>query len=164
MIVVSNTSLLIGLASIGQLDLLKQPYKEIHIPEAVWHEVVVDGAGQPGADEVNKADWIRRHSVSNRQLVLALEQDLDDGEAEAIALAVELKAGLLITDERFGRNTAKHFGLDFTGVLGVLIEAKRKGLVNEVKRYLDELRIVAGFRISDRLYKKVLMDEGERIV
>jgi predicted nucleic acid-binding protein len=164
MIVVSNASPLIGLASIGQLNLLKQLYGEIHIPEAVWREVVIDGAGQPGANEVNKADWIKRRGVSNRQLVLALEQDLDDGEAEAIALAVELKAGLLIIDERLGRNTAEHFGLDFTGVIGVLIEAKHKGLVNEVKRYLDELRIVAGFRISDRLYKRVSIDEGERMV
>ncbi len=164
MVVVSNASPLIGLASIGQLDLLKQLYEEIHIPEAVWCEVVVDGVGQPGADEVNEAVWIKRRGVSNRQLVLALGQDLDDGEAEAIALTVELKASLLIIDERFGRDTARHFKLNYIGLIGVLIEAKRKGLVSEVKRYLDELRMVAGFRISDRLYKRVLMDEGERIV
>ena len=162
MIVVSDASPLIGLASIGQLDLLKQLYEEIHIPEAVWREVVIDGVRQPGADEVKKADWIRRRDVSNRQLVLALKQNLDDGEAEAIALTVELKADLLIIDERLGRDTAKHFGLNHIGLIGVLVEAKHKGSISEVKRYLDELRIVAGFRISDRLYKRVLIDEGER--
>jgi len=83
--VVSNASPLINLACIGMLDLLKQLYGEIYIPEAVWREVVVEGAGQPGAEEVKEADWIRRRSVHNVSLVHALRQDLDAGESETIA-------------------------------------------------------------------------------
>lgn len=161
MIVVSDASPLVGLASIRQLELLRQLYGKVHIPEAVWQEVVVDGAGQPGSIEVENAKWIKRHQVANTQLVHSLLQYLDEGESEAIALAIELKAELLIIDERLGRDTARHFGLNFTGIIGLLVDAKHKGLIDEVKRYLDELRNVFGFRISEGLYRRVLTDEGE---
>lgn len=98
--VVSNTSPLINLAQIGMLDLLQKLYGEIYVPDAVWQEVVIQGKGQPGATELVRSDWVRRQSVTNVQLVQALNQDLDAGEAEAIALAIELKADLLIIDER----------------------------------------------------------------
>ena len=100
MSVVSNASPLINLARIGKLDLLHDLYGELTIPEAVWREVVVEGAGQPGADEVKGATWIKRHAVANRQLVHALQQELDAGEAEAIVLASEMEAELLLMDER----------------------------------------------------------------
>jgi len=89
MTIVSNASPLIALVRIGQLDLLRQLYSEIIIPEAVWHEVVVEGADQPGAEVVSSASWIVRRTVTNRALVHGLQQELDAGEAEAIALAVE---------------------------------------------------------------------------
>jgi uncharacterized protein len=159
--VVSNTSPLIGLARIGRLDLLKALYGALTIPEAVWQEVVVAGADQPGADQVKDADWIQTRGVTNRQLVRALQQELDAGEAEAIALALEVEADLLLMDERLGRNTAHHLGLKYIGSLGVLIEAKHKSLINAVKPELNSLRDAAGFRISERLYARVLQDEGE---
>jgi len=64
-------------------------------------------------------------------------------------------------DERLGRETARHLGLRCIGLIGVLIEAKHKGLIHAVKPYLDALRDIAGFRISDALYRRVLQDEGE---
>ena len=91
----------------------------------------------------------------------AIQQDLDAGEAEAIALAVETEAELLLMDERLGRESARHFGLRYVGLIGVLVEAKRKGLVRAVRPYLNELRDIAGFRIRDTLYIRVLRDEGE---
>lgn len=160
MSVVSNASPLITLARIGKLDLLHDLYGEFTIPEAVWREVVVEGAGQPGADEVKGATWIKMHAVANRQLVHALQQELDAGEAEAIVLASEMEAELLLMDERLGRETARHLGLRYTGVIGVLIEAKRKGLISAVQPHLDALRDAAGFRVSDVLYTRVLQDEG----
>ncbi len=84
--VVSNASPLINLARIGQLSLLPRIFERILIPEAVWQEVVVDGDDQPGAKELLQADWVERAEVSNRQLVRSLRQELDPGEAEAIAL------------------------------------------------------------------------------
>ena len=121
----------------------------------------MDGAGQPGAGDINTADWVKRTPVENRHLVQALRQDLDPGESEAIALALELGADLLLMDERFGRESAQYFGLRYIGLVGVLIEAKHKGLISTVQPYLDALRDRAGFRLSTVLYERVLRDLGE---
>ena len=161
MSVVSNASPLINLTRIGKLDLLRKLYGELVIPEAVWQEVVVAGGGQPGADEVKAATWVKLRAITNEQLVKALQQELDAGEAEAIALALEVGAELLLMDEHLGREVAHHLGLRCTGLIGVLIEAKRKGLIATAKPCLDALRDMAGFRVSDVLYVRVLRDEGE---
>jgi hypothetical protein len=76
-------------------------------------------------------------------------------------MALETEAELLLMDERLGRETARHLGLRYTGLIGVLIEAKYKGLISKIKPHLDALRDVAGFRVSDALYRRVLQDEGE---
>jgi len=159
--IVSNSSVLINLALIGRLELLRELYTELTIPEAVWHEVVVEGAGQAGADTVKDATWIKTIAVTNKELVRALQEELDAGEAEAIALAQEIGAELLIMDDHMGRQTAHHLGLRYSGLIGVLIESKHKGLINSVKPLLDKLREVAGFRVSQALYLRVLQDEGE---
>ncbi len=161
MIVVSNASPLAALSFIHQVELLRQLYAAVWVPAAVWDEVAVAGGDQPGRGGVLQASWIERHAVTDRQLVTALLQDLGPGESEAIALAVQVKADLLIMDERLGRRTARHLGLNVIGVVGVLVEAKRRGLVSRVKLYLDQLRDIAGFRISDELYNRVLEDQGE---
>ncbi|CAG0981380.1 hypothetical protein PLCT2_01929 [Planctomycetaceae bacterium] len=161
MSVVSNASPLINVARISQLDLLRELYGELIIPEAVWQEVVVEGIGQPGADEIKAATWIKTQPASNRQLVRILKQDLDAGESEPIALALEVEAELLLMDERLGRESARHLGLRCIGLIGGLITAKRKGLIPAIKPHLDALRDVAGFRISAALYLRVLQDERE---
>jgi predicted nucleic acid-binding protein len=122
---------------------------------------VVEGAGQPGADEIGSADWIQRHVVMNIQLAHALQQDLDGGEAEAIALALEIDAELLLMDESLGRNTARHLGLRCVGLIGTLVIAQRRGVISAVKPHLDMLRDIAGFRVSAALYSRVLKDQGE---
>jgi predicted nucleic acid-binding protein len=159
--VVSNSSPLISLTRIGKLGLLPQLYDEVYVPEAVWHEVAIAGEGQPGVNQFKEAAWIKRVPVKNRALVRALQRDLDAGESEAIALAVETEAELLIMDERLGRDTARIFELKYTGVVGVLIEAKRKGLIEEIRPVLDEMREKGHFRISSVLYARILQDEGE---
>jgi len=161
MTIVSNTSPLINLARIGELDILQQLYGTLTIPDAVWQEVVIDGAGLPGAAQVKSSGWIRVQTVKNIQLVQALRQELDPGEAEAIALALEINAELLLMDERLGRETARHLGLSYTGLIGALIEAKRKGIIHAIKPRLEALRNIAGFRLSRALYTRVLEDEKE---
>ncbi len=161
MIVVSNSSPLAALSFIGELDLLHQLYGIVLIPDAVWQEVAIAGANLPGREAVLNADWLERRTVKNHQLVKALFQDLDPGESEAIVLALETKAELLIMDERLGRRTARHFDLNVIGVVGILIEAKHRGLVNAIHPYLDRLRDIAGFRISDGLYRRVLEEQDE---
>jgi uncharacterized protein len=159
--VVSDASALINLARIRELDLLPRLYGDILIPAAVWQEVVMDGAGRPGSEEIERAPWIVVKQVENRDLVHALRQDLDAGEAEAIALSVELEADLLVMDERWGREAAARFGLRYIGLIGILIAVKRRGWIEAVKPHLDALRDVAGFRVRDALYHRVLRDEGE---
>lgn len=161
MTIVSNASPLINLARINKLDVLRQLYGELLVPEAVWQEVVVKGAGQSGAEQVETAAWIQRAQVTNRALVQGLSQDLDAGEAESIALALEVKAQLLLMDERLGRETARHLDLRYIGLIGVLMEAKHRGLIDRVEPMLVALRVQAGFRISDELYERVLCDAGE---
>ncbi len=161
MSVVSNASPLINLSRIGQLNLLSQLYGELTIPEAVWHEVVLEGVGLPGAGEIETASWIEVRSVTNRELVRALRQVLDGGEAEAIALALEMGAEFLLMDERLGRETALHMGVRCIGLVGVLVEAKHKGLVSEIRPSLVALRDLAGFWVSEALYRRVLLDAGE---
>jgi len=159
--VVSNSSALINLARIGKLTLLRELFGVLIVPDAVWQEVVVEGAGQPGADEIGSADWIQRQAVMNMQLVQALEQDLDAGEAEAIALSVEIGAKLLLMDESLGRETAQHLGLRYIRLIGALVMAKRRGLISAVKPHLDMLRDIAGFRVDAALYAHILKDQGE---
>ena len=111
MIVVSNTSPLTSLAAIGQFDLLHRLYGRVHIPEGVWLELNAEGRRWPGCDEVAAAHRSERQTVQNGSLVTVLRRDLDRGEAEAIALALELQAGLVLLDEREGRRAAERLGL-----------------------------------------------------
>ena len=161
MTVVSNTSPIINLAAIGQLTLLQPLYDRIRIPQAVYLEIAVTGAGQAGAREVRQFDWISRCTVADRALVSALSIELDPGEAEAIAAAVELHAELLLIDEQRGRAVAQRLGLRVIGILGILIEAKHRGLIKTVKPLLDALITRAGFWVRKDLYTRVLQAAGE---
>ncbi|MCT7983462.1 DUF3368 domain-containing protein [Laspinema sp. A4] len=98
----------------------------------------------------------------NPSFVIALQQEpLDPGEAEAIALARELNADRLLIDERKGRAVASRLGIKLTGVLGILIVAKRRELITEIKPLIDELIDISRFRVGDELYARVLQDVGE---
>lgn len=161
MIVVSNTSPLVNLAAVGQLDLLQRLYDTVVIPQSVHDEIVIAGAGQPGAIEVATLDWIETRQVAGRNLVASLQLELDDGEAEAIALAVELKADLILLDERKGRVIAARLGLRFIGLLGMLVEAKHRSLISAVRPIMNDLIGKAGFWIGQELYDYILQVAGE---
>ncbi len=161
MIVVSNTSPITNLALIDRLDLLPQLYETLTIPDAVWHELVVKGAHLPSAQQIASASWLSVRPVTNQALVLSLRQDLDAGEAEAIALAMEMDADLLLIDERIGRESAQHLGVTYMGLIGILIQARQRGLLSHLRPVIDALRVQAGFWISDALVHRVLSDMGE---
>src|SRR5947208_3422389 len=103
MIVVSDASPMISLAAIGRLDLLRSLYGTLVIPRAIYREIVEMGAGLPGAVDVQQSDWIETRDIADPAATAALLGRLDRGEAEAIVLACELKADLLLMDERKGR-------------------------------------------------------------
>lgn len=161
MIVVSNTSPLTNLAAIGQFDLLHRLYGKVSIAQAVWDELNADGRRWPGRDEVAAADWIERYEVQNQSLSTALQRDLDRGEAESIALSLQMDADLVLLDEQEGRHAAQRMGLGVVGMVGILLEAKTGGAVGAVRPLLDQLRHAAGFYLSETLYRRALMLAGE---
>lgn len=165
MIVVSDTSPITNLAAIGQLDLLQRLYANIIIPCAVYAEMVAVGKTVPGAIEIQTFGWIQTQAVANSQNVLDVQENHDDidlGEAEAIILALELKADLILMDERRGRALAANYGLNVTGLLGVLLQAKQNGLIPRVKPLMDQLIETANFRVSNPLYTAVLQAAAEQ--
>ena len=161
MSIVSNTSPITNLAAGGQLSLLKQLYDQIVIPQAVYQELVRGGQTIPGAIEVQTLDWIQTRTVTNIAFLSLLKGQLHEGESEAIALAIELKAEWLLIDEQLGRQVAAEQHLRFTGILGILIEVKRKGLIASVKPILDNLIVTAEFWVSPLLHKRVLQTVEE---
>lgn len=162
MIVVADSSVLIGLSSIGQLHLLKVLLnEEILIPSAVWSEVVEQGGGRPGANQIKSSAWISVRKVNDSDLLRLLKKDLDAGESEAIALAKEIKAKLILLDERDARRIAQSLSLKTLGTVGVLIKAKQTGTIESLQEKLDALRDQAKFRISDSIYAIALESVGE---
>ncbi len=164
MIIVSDTSPITNLAAIGQLDLLQKLYTEIIIPIAVYNEMVKVDKIVPGAVEVQTLPWIQKQAVIDSQRVIWIQEtqeSIDLGEAEAIVLALELKADLLLMDERRGRIVATSYGLQITGLLGVLLQAKRKMLIPSVKVLMDQLMDQANFRVSSKLYTTIIQSAGE---
>ncbi len=158
MIVVSDTSPITNLIRIDQLDLLQQLFEIVIIPRKVYEEL---SEYETQKDEIDNRTWIFIKDVENSIEVNELEDKLDIGEAEAIVLAKELKAAFLIIDERKGRKIAEEKGLHIVGLLGVLISAKTKGYLKELKPLLDKLVYEIGFRVSEKLYKKILEEVGE---
>jgi len=123
-IIVSNTSPISNLAKVGQLSLMQQIYGRVLVPCAVHEELLDTRAGETVITAVQLATWMEIQSVQNRELVDELRTRVNIGEAEAIALAVEVTATRLLIDERLGRQAATERGLTVTGVLGILLAAK----------------------------------------
>ncbi|MBK9012587.1 MAG: DUF3368 domain-containing protein [Saprospiraceae bacterium] len=161
MIVVADSSPLIYLAWINQLELLASLYGQIVVPEIVYHEVVTRGKGKQGYEQLKAATWmtIKQHTDKNRFLSLSL--DLDIGESEAIAISLELNAALLIIDEARGRAKAKELGIPVIGTLGILLEAKAKGLIFSVKEQVEILLEQTTFRVSQPVIDTVLLLANE---
>lgn len=151
--VVSNTTPIISLLKIDQLEILKELYGEIIIPNEVFIEIEA-GQNKEFYSDLTKISWIKIQKIVNENS-LSYFLDLDKGEAEAIVLATEIKATLIILDESLGRFHAKHNGLKVTGTIGIPLKAKQLGYINNVKTLLLELKN-KGIWLSDRLIKEAL--------
>jgi uncharacterized protein len=162
-IVVCDSSPIIGLSAVARLPLLQQLYGRILIPKSVARDIARGSPEPPGRTDLESSDWITIQEVGDSVLLRVLDGELDRGEAEALALAFELRAELLLVDERRARKVAARLGLNVVGVLGVLVEAKEKGLLSEVRPVFDDLMTRAGFRIKTGLYSAVLRAVGEEL-
>jgi predicted nucleic acid-binding protein len=153
----------LNLAIIGQLALLREQFGEIWIPPAVLEELRPE-EDLPGSSEVREAreaGWLQVKEVKDQPLVQVLRRDLDQGEAETIALALQVEAEWTLLDERDARRVAKSVGLKVTEVLGILLWARREGRLPSLQTAMKELRQKAGFRIGAELYAELLRDSGE---
>lgn len=147
---VINAGPLVALSLAGRLDLLPVLFKEFWIPEAVYREVAVAGLGRPGATSLADAAWTERVRPAPEPDPL-LVSELDQGEAAVISLARACVPCMAIIDEKRGRRIAHHvYGLPVKGTAGLLVEAKRRGLLNDLRSTLLDLKR-AGYYLSDTI-------------
>jgi predicted nucleic acid-binding protein len=162
---VADSSVIIHLAAIGQIDLLRQLYTSVLLPPAVWNEVVVQGRGRVGEKELQQArgdGWV---TVAAHSANVSLPSEcpaLHPGEAEAILMAGSQPGRLLLMDEAAGRSVATSLGIPVTGIVGILVLAKQRGLISELKPILEQLRDPGGFRLSAAVIQHALTLAGEQ--
>jgi predicted nucleic acid-binding protein len=162
--VIVDSSTLIHLSAIGRFALLKDLYGQLTVTPAVWREVVDQGKNRTGVGDLEDArheGWLEVRVPANQPLLQSLRHELDEGEAEVIALAIEHRGSLALLDESDARRIAASFGIEKTGAIGVLIRAKVEGKIDSLRSELDKIRTEAGFWIEDDLYQKVLETAGE---
>jgi predicted nucleic acid-binding protein len=162
MAAVSNTSPLSNLAIIDRLQLLREQLGEVLIPPGVDSELkrLPNESARKRLDAAIQQRWLRVLPLTNT-VPENLAAILHRGEAEAITLALELKADLVLLDESDARSAAKRIGLAHTGVLGVLRKAKEAGRVTSLRAEIERLRAEANFFVHRALEKELLVSVGE---
>jgi predicted nucleic acid-binding protein len=160
---VSNTSPISNLAWIGRLELLRDQFHEVWVPEAVAVELgnIPSATARKAVGDAQKQGWLKSQTVSNGALVRLLMVELHKGEAEAIALALEMNATHLLMDEKERRAMGRQLGLSLTGVLGVLLRAKKGGRITAIRPEIDALKNNARFFIAPALEAAILAKAGE---
>ena len=157
--VVADTPPLLNLALIDRLDLVRDQFATVEVPEQVWSELM---AGDDGTDSLQSArgdGTIQIVTLDKTPLFAEFERNLDTGEAATLAYAVETDADLVLLDEREARQTARRHNLSITGVIGILLRASKEDNI-DLRRELDQLREM-GFWISDDLYERVLKESEQ---
>jgi predicted nucleic acid-binding protein len=157
-VIVSNATPIIAFSRINRLDLFQQVTGAIVIPQEVEKELY--GHRRTDVPALNRSNWIKVRKVKSQADVELLLPSLDQGEAEVIVLSKELGAGLIIIDELTARKVAIMMGLPVIGAAGLLMHAKRTGLIKEVKPLLDDM-ILKGIRYKESFYREVLKSIGE---
>lgn len=149
--VVCNASPLIAFEQIGHLDVLEPIFSVLLVPPAVVLEV---------APSVALPKWIEQRALTQSVGPVILRASLGLGESEAISLALETSARLVILNDRPARRLAQALRLNVIGTLGILLAAKRRGLLAAVRPCLEAL-LQHDFRMTKTLYKQVLSDADE---
>jgi len=157
---VSDTSPILNLAAIGEVGLLESLFGQVSLPVAVDREIGRLQASDSRFAHVSQPAFVVVWPVQNTSLAAALKLQLHAGEAEAIALAIEHGARLLV-DEHRARLVAAKLGVPTLGCLGILMEAKRRGLIPAIRPLLKKLETQAGFWVGAALRSQVLAAAGE---
>ncbi|MDD6811034.1 MAG: DUF3368 domain-containing protein [Lachnospiraceae bacterium] len=158
--VVVNTTPLIALSNVGQMEILKKLYGEIMIPEAVYRELSVKEESICKKTVDCSLDWIQVNKIKNQMAKSMYKTQLHDGEVEVMILAKEIEADVVIIDDANAKKHAKYLELPVTGTLGVLIKAKQEGYVDELKPILYQM-VQNGIYISQSLIEMCLKQVGE---
>ena len=161
MIVISDTSPIRGLISIDRIELLHKIFYYVNIPEAVRNELLQINTLKDQITFFLNQSWVSIKKITEEKKLEHLLKYLDRGESEAIILAKEIGADLLLIDESKGRKIAKSLNVDTLGLIGVLVIAKRKGFITDVKPHLDLLINKTGFWIGQKFYNEVLKSVNE---
>lgn len=158
--VVCNSSPLIHLARIGELEILRDIFDEVLVPEAVYRECVIEGRDRDDASKIKTASWICIVGIKNIELKKALNTSLDEGESEAIVLALQKKVDIILLDDYDAREYARIYGLKITGTIGVLLKAKYMGRISSLSNILENLK-ETGFWLNENLRYQILREAGE---
>lgn len=153
MIVVSDSSPITNLIAVDKVEIICELFETVHIPPAVHRELLGYHQQLP--------DFIHVTPVTESGVVKSLARDLDPGESEAIALALQLKSDYLLIDEKIGRSVAEGYGIPVVGLLGVILLAKKRDLVVSVREVIDRLVEDAGFFVAEDIRVHVLRAAGE---
>jgi hypothetical protein len=148
-VVIADTSCLILLDKIDELDILNALFEEVYITETIAKEF---GKKLP--------QWINIENLRDQNYKQALEIEIDEGEASALALYFDLPNAILILDDYKARKTAEKLNMKYTGTFGILLRAKKMGVINELKPITDKIK-ATNFRFSDKLFFLLLKKAGE---
>ena len=161
MIVVADTSVILNLCRVQHERLLQQIFKRVLIPAQVADEFMRLSKVQQRFSGLALPDWIEILSSPQSFPPEVVQAHLDLGESAAIALCLDQKADALLIDESLGREVAAKLGVRTIGILGILIEARRRKFIPDVKTILERLETEAGFWIAPGLRNRVLQLAGE---
>ena len=159
MLVVSDSTPIISLTKISQLDLLQKLFDKIFVPRAVWNELTSNDFYADEITQIKSANFIVVHDVCDKNAVKILNEivGLDIGESEAISLAIDSSADVLLIDEHKGRQVASQLNLNIVGTVGILLQAFDENLLSRqnILDCIDALR-KSSVRISERLFNLML--------
>lgn len=160
MTVVCNATPLINFAAINRLDILQAMFGQVAIPQAVYNETT--SSSLPGSQSVLEAiasGWLQVGTAS--AIAAEILAELDEGEREAISLALEMSEQRILLDEREARQVAQRLGLQVIGTLGILLLAKDNQVIPQVQPLLDAMMSMAQYWVAATLYQQVLRQAGE---
>lgn len=158
--IVVNASPWIALSICGQTSLLNKLYNEVYIPYGVKDEIMAGGKHDIGVKELKTSPWLKIEKVSDIGK-LELLYELEQGEAEVIVLAKEKGIKHVLIDEKIARQQAKIFGLKVIGTLGLLLKAKKKGLLSSIRPLIIKI-LDNGIWIKEEVVDGILRDASEK--